>query len=51
MRGKGFGFVESLDHPVRPRQHFLRNRQPDLLGGFQINNQLELVRLLQQIVS
>ena len=34
------------DHPVRPRQHIGRNRQTDLLRGFQIDRQLELRRLL-----
>ena len=28
------------------RQHLRRNRQADLLGGFQIDDQLELRRLL-----
>src|SRR6266542_5148248 len=31
---------------VRPRQHVRRDRQADLLGGFQIDYQLELCRLL-----
>ena len=35
----------SLDHLVRPRQHVRRNRQADLLGGFQIDHELELRRL------
>ena len=36
----------SFDNPVRPRQHIWWNRQADLLGGFQIDHQLELRRLL-----
>ena len=36
----------SLDHLVRPRQHVRRNRQADLLGGFEIDDQLKLRRLL-----
>ena len=36
----------SFDNPVRPRQHVRRNGQADLLGGFKINDQLELLRLL-----
>ena len=35
--------VLSSNHPVRPRQHVRRNRQADLLGGFQIDDELELV--------
>ncbi len=35
-----------LDHLVRPHQHIRRNRQADLLRGFQIDDQLELRRLL-----
>ena len=36
----------SLDHFVRSRQHVRRNRQADLLGGFEIDDELELRRLL-----
>ena len=36
----------SFDDPVRPHQHVGRNRQADLLGGFQIDDELELGRLL-----
>src|SRR4029077_18257776 len=36
-----------LDHPIRPRQHIRRNRQTDLLGCFQIDEQLELRRCSQ----
>ena len=36
----------SSDHLIRSRQHVRRNRQTNLLGGFQINNQLEFGRLL-----
>jgi hypothetical protein len=32
---------------IRVRQHIRRNRQPDLLGDFQIDEELELRRLLQ----
>src|SRR5262245_55183180 len=35
-----------LDHPVRSRQHIRRNRQTDLFGGFEINDELKLRRLL-----
>src|SRR5262249_62018864 len=34
------------NHPIRPCQHIRRNRQADLLGGFQIDDELELLRLL-----
>src|SRR5882724_2583314 len=40
-----------LDHPIRPRQHVRRNRQADLLGGFQIDDQLELLWLLHWEIS
>ena len=33
----------SFDHLVRSRQHIRRNRQADLLGRFQIDDQLKLV--------
>ena len=36
----------SLDDLIRSRQHTGRNCQPDLLGGFEINYELELRRLL-----
>jgi hypothetical protein len=35
-----------FDDLVRPRQHIRRNRKSDLLSGFQIDDQLELRRLL-----
>ena len=35
-----------FNHLIRPRQHIRRNRQADLLRGFQIDDQLELCRLL-----
>ena len=38
--------ASSPDHPIRPRQHIRRNRQADLLRGFQIDDELELLRLL-----
>jgi hypothetical protein len=40
-----------LDHPIRPRQHIRRNRQTDLLGCFQIDHQLKLLRLLGRKVG
>src|SRR5439155_4148781 len=36
----------SLDHFVRPVQHGLRNRKPDLLCRLEIDHKLELRRLL-----
>ena len=36
------------DHFIRPHQHVRRNRQADLLGGFQIDDELELRRLLDR---
>src|SRR5215470_5216566 len=35
-----------LDHLVRAHHHVRRNRQANLLGGFQINDELELLRQL-----
>jgi len=35
-----------LDHLVCPRQHVRRDRETDLLGSFQIDHKLELLRLL-----
>ena len=35
-----------LDHLIRPEQHRLRNRQTNLLGGFKIDHELKLLRLL-----
>jgi hypothetical protein len=40
------GFLPSLDHSIRSIQHRLRNRETDLLRCFQIDHQLELLRLL-----
>jgi hypothetical protein len=36
------GFLPSLDHFICPRQHIRRNRQTDLLGRFEIDDELEL---------
>ena len=36
----------SLNHLIRPRQHVRRNRQADLLGRLQIDDELKLRRLL-----
>src|SRR5687768_11621171 len=36
---------DSLDHLVRSRQHIRRYREADLLGGLEIDRQLELRRL------
>ena len=35
-----------LDHLIRPRQHIGRDRQADLLGGLQVNDQLKFDGLL-----
>ena len=42
------GNLKSLDHSVRPRQHVRRNRQADLLGSFEIDDELELLWLLHR---
>ena len=36
----------SSNHPIRPRQHIGRDREADLLGGFEIYDQFELRWLL-----
>src|SRR5262249_39089939 len=33
-----------FDHPVRSRKHVRRDRQADILSGFQIDDELELLR-------
>jgi hypothetical protein len=40
-----------LNHLIRPCQHVRRYRQADLFGGFQIDDQLELFRLLHRQIS
>ena len=45
------GFLPSLNHLVRPIQQRLRNRQADLLGCFQIDDELELLRLLHRKIG
>ena len=40
------GFLLSLHHSVRSRQHVRRYRQADLFGSFQINDELKFYRLL-----
>ena len=42
------GFVPSLDHIVRSRQHIRRNRQAHLLGGLKVDHQLKFRRLLHR---
>jgi len=37
-----------LDHSIRSCQHIRRNSEADLLGGFKIDDQLELLRLLDR---
>ena len=41
----------SLDYPVCSHQHVGRNRQADLLGGFQIDDELEFLRLLHREIG
>ena len=38
----------SLDQPTRPGEHLRRNRQADLLGRLEIDDKLELLRLLHR---
>ena len=42
---------DSSNDPIRPRQHIRRNRQTDLLGGLQIDHELELRRLLDRKIG
>src|SRR5437016_9925176 len=41
----------SPNHLVRPHQHVRRNRQANLLGGFQIDDELEFRRLLDRKIG
>src|SRR5262249_18634434 len=41
----------SLDHLIRPIQHGLWYRKPDLLGGFEVYPQLNLFRLFQRQIG
>src|SRR5262245_50950336 len=43
--------ARSLDHLIRPRQHCGRDRQPELTGGLEVDDQLELARLLDRQVG
>src|SRR5262245_26120128 len=40
-----------LDDPIRLREHLRRNRQADLLGRLEIDDQLELRRLLDRNIA
>src|SRR5262245_27575951 len=40
-----------LDHPIRSCQHVGRNGQADLLGGFEIDDQLKLLWLLYRKIG
>jgi hypothetical protein len=40
------GFLRSLDHLLRPHEHYRRNRKTNLLRGLEIDYQLELRWLL-----
>src|SRR5215472_14526005 len=41
----------SLDHLIRLRQHVRRDRQTDLLGGFEIDHKFKLRRLFDRQIS
>src|SRR5262245_43563148 len=45
------GFLPSLDHSVRSRQHIRRNREPDLFSRLQIDDEFELRRLLHRQIG
>ena len=38
--------IRLFDHSIRSRQHVRRNRDSDLFGGFQIDDELKFRRLL-----
>ena len=40
-----------LDHLIRPRQHVRRNRQADLFGGFEIDDELKPPGLLDRNIG
>ena len=40
-----------FDHPISSRQHIRRNRQADLLRRLQVDDELELCRLLDRKIS
>src|SRR5262245_2097455 len=44
-------FTALSNHLVRSRQHIRRNRQTDLLGGLEVDHQLELSRPLNGQIS
>ena len=44
-------FLASPNHLVRPRQHVRRNRQADLIGRFEVDNELEFPRLLHRKIG
>ena len=41
----------SSNHLIRPRQHIRWDRQADLLGGFEVDDELELRRLLDRQIG
>ena len=45
------GLLPLLNDFIRSRQHVRRNREADLLGGFEIDHELELYRLLHRKIS
>ena len=42
---------DSFDHLIRSRQHVRRNGQGNLLGGFQVDDKFELLRLFDPQIS
>ena len=46
-----FRVLCSFDDSVRPRQHVRRDREADLLGGLEIEHQIELDRLLYREIG
>ena len=47
--GSPLRFLCLFNDLIRPYQHVRWNRQADLLGGFQIDDELELFRLLDWV--
>src|ERR671911_168059 len=40
-----------LDHPVRPRQHAIRNREIELFGGFKVDDEFKFGCLLDRQIA
>jgi hypothetical protein len=50
-RATGAAIEQSLDHLVRAHQQRLRNREVERLGGFEVDHQFHLGRLLNRDIG